>query len=83
VVSEFEAVGRGHAHVQKDSVEFLIGEATGGFGAAGEGVCFETSGAQEFGNELTRSSIIVYDEDLGTRPIRFSRHTKLPRARRR
>jgi hypothetical protein len=66
VLSEFEAIRRRHAHIQKDRVEFLLGQAPGGFGAAGERVGFETGGAQEFGNELTRGNVIVYNKNLRT-----------------
>jgi hypothetical protein len=66
MASEFEAVGRRHAHVQKDSVEFVIGEALGGLRTAGEGSDVELGGAQEFGDQLAGNSVIVYNKDLGT-----------------
>jgi hypothetical protein len=79
MASEFETVRRRHAHVQKGSVEFLIGEASGGSGAAGEGARLEAGGAQEFGNQLTGNRVVVYNKDPGTRPISFFRQIKLPR----
>jgi hypothetical protein len=71
MASEFEAVWRRHAHVQKDRVEFLARQAPCGLCAAGERAGFEPGRAQEFGNELTGSSVIVYNKDLGTQASSF------------
>ena len=66
MTSEFETVRGRHAHVKEDGVEFLVGEALGGLGAAGEGANLEPRGAQEFSDKLTGNRVIVYNKNLST-----------------
>ncbi len=69
LAGQFQTIGRRHAHIQKDRVKFLFGQALGGFGTARQRANFKTCRPQDLGDQFARRRMIVYDKDLGKQAI--------------